>query len=227
MAFIYMPFIFQTVILAPAKTDFWTYRMLCELGLCLEKLNIPLQNRTMAGQFTTHLTASLIGGIIFAFPYVIWEIWSFIKPALYPKEVKMSLITVLIMPVLFLTGILFGYFIISPLSINFLANYQLDVSVTNQFDLSSYIATLCIMVLGSGLIFQLPVLIYFLSVIGIVTPQAMRKYRKYSVIGIFIAAGVLTPSPDILSQVLVALPLYMLYEISIYVSAYVQKRKSK
>jgi len=181
----------------------------------------------MSGQFTMHILASFVAGIVVAFPYVFWEIWRFIKPALHTNEKKYTAGTVLSVTTLFLTGVLFGYYIIAPLSINFLANYKLDESIVNQFDITSYMSTLCMLVLGSGLMFQLPILIYVLSAMGIMTPMFMRTYRRHAVVIIFFIAAIITPSPDILSQVLVALPLILLYELSIFVSASVYKKKLK
>ena len=228
-AFICMPYIFHHIILAPSRTDFWTYRMLCKLSpsLCIDKIDFTLQSRNMSGQFTMHILASVVAGIVVSFPYVFWEIWRFVKPALHTSEKRYTGGTVLAVTTLFLSGVLFGYYIIAPLSINFLANYKLDEAIVNQFDITSYMSTLCMLVLGSGLMFQLPVLIYVLSVMGIMTPMFMRTYRKHAVVIIFFIAAIITPSPDILSQVLVALPLLLLYELSIFVSASVYKKRLK
>jgi sec-independent protein translocase protein TatC len=234
LSFIFMGQIFNKIILAPAKVDFWTYKMLCEIGskwnipgICIDKIDFTLQSRNLAGQFTMHITSSFVIGIIISFPYIIWEIWRFIKPALYPKEQKMATGTITFVTVLFALGILFGYYIVAPMSINFLANYKLDESILNQFDITSYISTLCMLVLGSGLMFQLPVLVLALSKFGIVTPDLMRKFRRHSVVVIFIISAIITPSPDILSQMLVAIPLLILYELSIFLSAMIEKDRQK
>ena len=228
-AFICMPYIFHHIILAPSRTDFWTYQMLCKLSpsLCIDKIDFTLQSRNMSGQFTMHILASFVAGIVVAFPYVFWEIWRFVKPALHQNEKKHTSGAVLAVTFLFFLGVLFGYYIIAPLSINFLANYKLDEAIVNQFDITSYMSTLCMLVLGSGLMFQLPVLIYVLSAMGIMTPMFMRTYRKHAIVIIFFVAAIITPSPDILSQVLVAFPLILLYELSIFVSASVYKRRLK
>ncbi len=241
VGFFSMKFIFKHIILAPATPDFWTYRVLCDISswvcnswpslcsvgesLCVEKIDFTLQSRNMAGQCTMHITASLVTGLILAFPYVIWQLWSFIKPALYSNERTRTTGLVFWVSLLFAIGVLFGYYVIAPLSINFLANYTLDESIKNQFDITSYISTLYLLVLGSGLIFQVPVIVYLLSKLGIMTPEFMRKYRKHSVVVIFVIAAVITPSPDIFTQLLVALPLLLLFEISIYISAGVNKQK--
>ena len=228
-AFVLMPYIFQNVILAHADTNFWTYRMMCRIdpGLCVDKINFTLQSREMAGQFTIHLKAAFMIGLMIGFPYMVWEIWNYIRPALREKELNVSGTVISVVPFLFAIGILFGYFVLAPLSVNFLANYTLDTSIMNQFDITSYVSTVTMLVLSCGMIFQLPVLIYFLAIVGIVTPDVLRKYRKQAIVVIFIVAGIITPSPDILSQVLVALPLYLLYEISVYTAVRVQNSKLK
>jgi sec-independent protein translocase protein TatC len=233
VAFVSKDFVFGVLILGPAKTDFFTYRILCLLGdyldistLCIDKLNFTLQSRQMTGQFAMHITSSFVVGFIVAFPYVFWEIWRFVKPGLYEKEISAAKGSIWVVTTLFALGILFGYYIISPLSINFLANYQLDPSIQNQFDITSYISTLIMMVLASGLMFQLPVVVYVLTKIGILTPAFMRTYRRHAVVFILIVAAFITPSPDIFSQMLVAIPLYILYEASIFVSAWELRKSS-
>ncbi len=232
-AFMSKDFIFHHIILAPSRTDFWTYRMLCEWGaqigsdaLCIDKLPFILQSRQMTGQFTMHLTASFLIGIICAFPYAFWEIWRFVSPALYNNEKSVSKGAVFFVSLLFILGILFGYYLVAPLSINFLANYQLDPSILNEFDITSYISTLSMLVLTCGIMFQLPMVVYFLTKTGIATPQAMRDYRKLAIVIILIVSAVLTP-PDVISQALISLPLMLLYEISIYVSAFILRKNRR
>jgi sec-independent protein translocase protein TatC len=243
VAFVNMPYIFHHIILAPARIDFITYRGLCKIStwvctswpslcdagssLCVDKIDFALQSRSMSGQFTMHITASLVAGLVLAFPYVVWEIWRFIKPALYPKEKKSTSGSVFFVTILFAAGVLFGYFIVAPLSINFLANYKLDPSIQNFFDITSYISTICLLVLGSGLMFQLPVLVYILTSIGMITPAYMRKYRKHAVILNFVIAAFITPSPDMFTMTLVAMPLLFLYELSIFISAYCIRKQAK
>jgi sec-independent protein translocase protein TatC len=231
-AFLSKEFLFGTLILGPAKPDFATYRFFCYLAnewqiqdLCIDKLNFSLQSRQMTGQFTMHISASFVTGFILAFPYVFWEVWRFIRPGLYPKEKNATQGAVFYVTFLFLVGILFGYYVISPLSINFLANYQVDPLIMNQFDITSYVSTLIFMVLASGLMFQLPVVVFVLTKIGLVTPLLMRTYRKHAFVVILIVAAFITPSPDAFSMLLVAVPLYVLYETSIFVSADEMKRK--
>lgn len=232
-AFATMDLIFHHVILAPARPDFWTYRMLCKLvtwadqpQLCIDKINFTLQSRSLSGQFTMHLTSAFVVGLVFAFPYVFWEIWRFVKPGLHLKEQKTSTGAVFYVSLLFLLGILFGYFVVSPLSIQFLANYQLSEQIENQFDVASYISTLTTLTLSCGLMFQLPMIVFVLTKIGIVTPEFLRNFRRHSIVVILIIAAIITP-PDILSQVLVSLPLFILYEISIWVSAWEVRRIRK
>lgn len=232
-AFLAKGFIFDTVLLGPKNGDFWTYRMLCKLSdkigsdlLCITEIPFELINISMAGQFTTHIVVSIIAGFIMSFPYVIFELWRFIKPGLYEGERKYATGMVFYTSFLFLTGVLFGYYIIAPLSVNFLGGYRVSDLVVNQIDLNSYFSTISTLVLASGMVFELPVLIYFLTKIGIVTPESLRQYRRHAVVGILILAAVITP-PDVSSQVLVFFPLMLLYEISIWVSALVLRNEQQ
>lgn len=232
-AFINKEFIFDEIVLAPRNPDFLSYRVLCfladkyNLDICFNKLNFKIISTDMSGQFTMHMWVSFVSGFIVAFPYLMWEIWRFVRPALSNKEQKYSRGIVLSVSLLFITGLLFGYYIISPLSINFLGNYQVSKDVQNQIMLSSYINTVTILSLSTGLVFELPVIVYFLSKIGVITPQFMRKYRKHAMVINLVIAAFITPSPDITSQMLVAIPLFLLYEISIYVSKVVTRKKEK
>ena len=226
-AFANKSFIFDTIIFGPRHPDFPTYRFLCYLSqkfpidLCIKDFPFNVISISMAGQFTTHMWVAFISGFILAFPYVLLEIWRFVKPALKEKEKKYSRGIVFFTSLLFITGILFGYFAIGPMSINFLGSYTVSESVKNQISLDSYISTITILTFASGIVFELPIVVYFLSKIGLVTPQFMRKYRKHAMVVNLIVAAVITPSPDISSQILVAIPLFLLYELSIYVSAVV------
>lgn len=224
-AFASKNFIFSHIILAPKEPGFITNRMFCQLSefisvpaLCINRIPVQIINIDMAGQFTTHVITSLIAGLVVAIPYVIWELWRFIKPGLEPREQANSRGAVLITSGLFLTGVLFSYFLIVPLTINFLGSYQVSEMVTNQIALRSYITTITTLVLAVGLVFELPVLVYFLSRVGILTPQFMRKHRRVAFILIIALSAIITP-PDVFSQVMVGLPLYVLYEISIGISA--------
>ena len=234
VAFFSKKLLFHDIILAPSRTDFWTYRMLCKLGvyldqpfLCVEKLSFSIQSRTLTGQFTTHIGVSFVAGLIMAFPYVFWEIWQFVKPGLYPKERSITRGSVFYVSLLFFLGISFGYWILSPLSINFLANYQIDESILNEVDLLSYIETLMMMVLACGLMFQLPMVVLVLAKAGLVNTSFLKTYRRHAILVIVIVSAILTPSPDMFSQIIVALPIYMLYELSILLAFRVEKQSLK
>ncbi len=231
VAFIAKDFIIGTVILGPSQTNFWTYRKLCELAsiintpaLCIETLPFELVSRKLGSQFMTHVSVSFFVGLILGFPYLFWEIWRFIKPGLHSKERKTSRGTTFSVSTLFMLGVLFGYFIIAPISIRFFSAYEVDSSLQNLFDLSSYISTITMIVLGSGLLFQLPVVIYFLTKAGIITSTLMKVYRKQAIIVILVLGAMITP-PDPFSQILIALPLMMLYQMSIVIAIRIEKRK--
>lgn len=233
IAFLNKEFIFDGIILAPKNKDFPTYRVLCYLSkrfnidMCFDQINFSVINLDISGQFTTHMWIAFMSGFILAFPYFIWELWRFIKPALSDRELGISRGVVFFTSLLFISGLLFGYYVITPLSINFLGNYQVSAEVHNTISLDSYINIVTVMSLSTGLVFELPMIIYFLSKIGFITPQFMRTYRKHAMVVNLILAAVITPSPDVTSQMLVAFPLFALYEISIYVSAMVYKQKLK
>jgi len=233
VAFFSKRLLFHDIILAPSRPDFWTYRMLCKLSvfldqpfMCVEKLSFIIQSRTLTGQFTTHIGVSFVAGLIIAFPYVFWEIWQFVKPGLYPKERSMTRGSVFYVSLLFFLGISFGYWILSPLSINFLANYQIDESIQNEIDLLSYIEMLMMMVLACGLMFQLPMVVLVLAKGGLVTASFLRQYRRHAVLIIVVISAILTPSPDMFSQIIVALPIYGLYEMSILLAARVERQSA-
>jgi sec-independent protein translocase protein TatC len=234
-AFITAPWIFHNIIFAPARVDFPTFVWLCNIGqffgsvdaLCVEEIPLKIQSRFMTGQFSMHIVSSFVIGIIVAFPYITWELWRFIRPGLYPREKSSSRGAVASISFLFITGVLFGYYIMSPIMISFLANYQISDMIVNEFDITSYVGTIVGVVFGSGLLFQLPVVIFFLTKIGIVTPAYLRKYRKHAIVIILIIGAIVTPTADPLSQSLISVPLYLLYEISILISSGVMRRKAK
>ncbi len=232
LAFFSKKILFHDIILAPSRPDFWTYETLCRLSkvldqpfLCVNQLSFVIQSRTLTGQFGTHIGVSLVAGFILAFPYIFWEIWRFVKPGLYPRERAMTRGAVFFVSLLFFMGISFGYWILAPLSINFLANYQIDPGIANEIDLMSYIETLMMMVLSCGLMFQLPMVILVLTKAGIVGPGFLRAYRRHAIIVIVIVAAFLTPSPDLFSLLIVALPIYLLYEGSILLAAREEKKQ--
>jgi sec-independent protein translocase protein TatC len=229
-AFFSKELVFHDIILGPSRTDFWTYRMICQLGemvhnpdLCIRKMNFIIQAREMSSQFTTHMSVSFIIGLVLAFPYAFWEIWRFIKPGLYPRERKNSRGAVFFVTLLFILGLLFGYFFAAPLSINFLASYQVDPSIENQIDLQSYISTLTTMVFSCALMFELPMVVFFLAKAGLVSAELLTMYRRHAVVAVLIIAAVVTP-PDVLSMTIFAIPLYMLYEVSAIIARIVRKR---
>lgn len=232
LAFVYIKEIYHYVIIAPSQPDFWTYRMLCQLAdkvqyddLCIKALNFKLQAIGVGDQFTMSMTSSVIAGLVFAFPYAFWEVWRFIKPGLKPSERKSARGAVFYVTFLFFSGVFFGYYIVTPLAINFLANFTLDPSIINEFSLSSYISLVATLTLACGIAFQLPIVVYVLAKVGVLTPAFMREYRKHAMIVILIVAAVITPSPDIYSQVIVAIPLFLLYELSILVAGKVEREK--
>ena len=233
-AFIFKKILFDQVILAPKNNDFITYRILCRIGkmlstdsFCFDTSSINLININLAGQFMAHMMISLIAGLIVASPYVVWEFWRFIKPGLTEHERKNTRGAVLIISMLFFTGVLFSYFLVVPLMINFLGNYQVSEAVVNQISLTSYTGSVTTMTLIMGLIFEFPIVVIFLTKIGIVSPSLLKKYRKHTFVVILITSGLITPSPDVFSQLVVALPLYALYEISLSISAKIYRKKEE
>jgi sec-independent protein translocase protein TatC len=229
IAFIFKEIIFDGIILAPLDAHFITNRILCRLGhwvssesLCFKKLELVLQNIELSGQFMMHLYVSFVAGLILAMPYIIFEIWRFILPALHENEKKYTRGAVFVISVLFLSGVFFGYFLIVPLTINFFGNYHVSEQVTNQIHLNSYISSVISIVMGIGIVFELPVLIYFLTKVGVVTPAFLKKNRKVMVVIVLVLASIITP-PDVFSQILVSIPLLLLYELSIKVANKVYK----
>lgn len=235
LAFSFYDFIFEEIIMAPGRTNFWTYRMMCaaterfNLGaeFCVTKLNFIIINTQLGGQFTLQLNSSLMIGVVLGFPYLLFEIWRFVKPALHENERNSATGFVFWASLLFVIGVLFGYYIISPLSINFLTNYEVSSIINNNIEIDSYFSILATLSIGAGLTFELPIIIYILSKLGIMTPQFMRSSRRYAVVLILIIAAVVTPTPDLITMFTVSLPLFLLYEGSIYVSAQVERRKKK
>lgn len=234
VAFLMKDFIFDTVIFGPKKPDFPTYGLFCKLSqmlgfseaFCGNEPLFRVQSRVMAGQFSAHIWTSIWAGFILAFPYVLYEMWKFISPGLYDKERKNSRGFIIVASLLFFMGVLFGYYVVAPLSINFLGSYTVSDEVFNDIDLSSYISTVRAAVIACGLIFELPIIIYFLTKIGLVTPEILKKYRKIALVIVLILSAIITP-PDIASQIIVAVPILVLYQISIYISKVVIKREAK
>lgn len=233
-AFLMKGFIFDTLLFGPSKMDFPTYELFCTIAtflgfdsaFCSDELPFTIQSRLMSGQFSAHIWTSIWAGFIVGFPYVLYEMWKFISPGLHEKEVKNSRGFIIIASLLFFTGVLFGYYVVAPLSINFLGTYQVSERVLNEFDLSSYIGTIRSSVIACGILFELPIIIYFLTKVGLVTPEILRKYRKIALVVVLILSAVITP-PDIASQVVVSVPILILYQVSIYISKMVLKKEAK
>lgn len=234
VAYNYSDFIFDVVIFGPKDGNFITYRWFCELAtqydldksFCIQELPFELQNRTMEGQFSMLIWTSITAGFIIAFPWILWELWKFVSPALYEKERKNIKYFISIASFLFFLGVAFGYFILTPLSINFLAHLTISSLVENQIDVDSYIGLVKTTSLATGLVFELPIVIFFLAKIGLVSAQFLRDYRKYAYVVILIIAAIVTP-PDVISQVIVSIPLVILYEISIFIAKFVYKKNAQ
>jgi sec-independent protein translocase protein TatC len=231
VAFVFKGIVFDKIILAPKEPAFPTNRWLCHLGeilglkrICINQNPFQLQTVKMAEQFSMHIIVSLVAGIVVAFPYIFYEFWRFVVPALYENERKTARGAVFYTSLLFILGVAFGYYIIAPLSVNFLGNYRVSESVISAPTLRSYVQTVTSVVLAAGLVFQLPILVYFLSRVGLVTPSFLKKYRRHSVIIIVTVSAIITP-PDVFSQILVALPLMILYEVGIWISRRIMKER--
>jgi sec-independent protein translocase protein TatC len=231
VAFIFKDILFNKILLAPKSPEFLTNRLLCELGqavkvpkLCINTIPMELISIKMAGQFSMHIMVSLVAGFVVAFPYIFFQFWRFIVPALYPKEKKVARGAVFVSSLLFMIGVLFGYYIITPLSIHFFSSYSVSDAVTNQINLISFVSTIASILLSSGIVFELPILVFFLSKIGLITPKFLKTYRKHAIVLILIVAAIITP-PDIFSQLLVSLPLILLYEASILISRRIERKR--
>lgn len=235
LAFYFYDFIFDTIIMGPKNTNFWTYRMMCLIGdhfnlgpdFCVKSIPFNIINTDMAGQFTLQMNSSLLIGVVLGFPYLLFELWRFVKPALHEKERQSASGFTFYATILFLLGILFGYFIITPLSVNFLANFKVSELIQNQITVDSYLSTVATLSLGTGIVFELPILVFILSKFGIMTPHLMRSSRRYAIVVILIIAAIVTPTPDALTMLTVSFPLFFLYELSIFVSDAVEKKKKK
>ena len=234
VAFLMKDFIFDTVIFGPKKMSFPTYRLFCDIAtrmglesaFCADSLPFTIQNRTMAGQFSAHIWTSIWAGFIIGFPYLLYEMWKFISPGLYENERKNSRGFILIASLLFFMGVLFGYYVVAPLSINFLGTYQVSKEVLNEIDISSFISTVRASVIACGIMFELPIIIYFLTKVGLVTPEVLTKYRKIAMVLVLILSAIITP-PDVASQIIVAVPVLILYQISIFISGRVLKNQAR
>ncbi|NMH25305.1 twin-arginine translocase subunit TatC [Flavobacterium solisilvae] len=234
VTYAFSDFIFDDIIFGPTHTDFITYRFFCDLAqslgvtgdICVNDLPFTIQNTSMEGQINVFIWTCITAGFILAFPYILYELWKFISPALYEKEKKGAIGFIVMSSVLFFLGVLFGYFVIVPLSINFVATFSVSSVVKNEFNLDSYIGMIKTSVIAAGLFFELPIIIYFLTKLGLVTPNFLRKYRKYAIVIVLIVAAIVTP-PDVVSQITVAIPMLIIYELSIFLSVFVEKKRLK
>jgi sec-independent protein translocase protein TatC len=221
-AFLFSDFIINRILLGPAQPDFITYRL-----LGFEAEPIVMQNRKLAGQFFTYMGAMLMVGGIIGAPVLIYQLWAFVRPALEEQELKKSRYTFAFISLLFFLGVSFGYFIVTPFALQFFNTFQISGIVRNDFDINEYFSAISTWVIGCGIIFQLPVVAYFLTSIGLITPQFLRTYRRHAIVMNFIIAAIVTP-PDVMSQIMVAIPMVFLYEFGIRVSerAFISREKA-
>lgn len=225
-AFLAKGFIFDMILMAPKNPEFFTNRVLAGIGIYINQANsFSLISTQMAGQFSAHIMISMVAAFILAFPYLIWELSRFIMPALYPQEQKYAKGGVLVISLLFILGVMFGYYLIVPISIEFLGSYQVSEQVQNTINLNSYFQIVASVTLATGVLFELPVFILFLTKIGLVTPDYLAKYRKVAFIIALSVSAIITP-PDVFSQVLVTIPIMLLYEVSIWISRRTEKREA-
>lgn len=230
----YDDFFIKKVLMGPLHNDFPTYRFLCNVGhyigfgskFCMENIAVTMQSTTVAGQFGVFFNIILIGGFILSFPYIFWQFWQFIKPGLTRKEISGTRGVIFWVSFLFFLGVLFGYFVIAPYSVNFFAKFSIDSTIENRWTIASYFNTLVPIILAAGLAFQLPLVIYFLAKAGVVSVSFLRRSRRYAILIIFVLASMITP-PDIISPFVCALPLLLLYEVSIWLCVGVEKKQKK
>jgi sec-independent protein translocase protein TatC len=231
---IYNEFIVQRILLGPTRPDFPTYTYLCKLSnwlgfgnqFCMKEIHLEMQSTTLTGQFDVYLDVIVIGGFVLAFPYVLYQFWKFVKPALSKNELSNTKGVIFWVSLLFFIGVFFGYFVLSPYTVNFFANFSLDSKIKNIPTISSYFNTVLPLTLGCGLAFQLPLILFFLAKIGIVSATSLRNFRKYSILIIVVITGVITP-PDMFSQIICSVPLVLLYEVGIIVCKRVEKKETK
>lgn len=234
LSFTFYDFVFNQIIMGPKNLDFWTYRMMCKMGallnldgFCVEKIPFNIINTELAGQFMLQINSCLLMAVALGFPYLLFEVWLFVKPALTELERKSARGFVFYASILFVLGALFGYYIVVPLSVNFLANVSLSDQITNQITIDSYLSTIATLTLGCGVVFLLPILVYILSKLGLMTPAFMRASRRYATVIILIIAAIITPTADVITLLTVSAPMFILYELSIMVSANVKKKKDE
>jgi len=234
--FVYIDWIFDNIVYGPARKEFISYTALCSIGhklnlgesLCMPPVDIKLVGNTVSGPFMSAISIAFTGGILIAFPYVFWELWKFIKPGLSTKETKLVTSSIGWVSLCFFLGAAFGYFLLAPFTFNFLANYKLGAMGAYIYlpTLDDYISTLTSIILGCAIGFELPVIVYVLARIGVVSATLLKQYRKYAFVIILVVAAVITPSPDWISQVIVTIPLVFLYEISILLAQKVERKRA-
>lgn len=229
VVFLLKDFVFQQVILGPTSPDFITYRLICEYfpDVCFYPQHLQIITRDIQEQFLSHIKVSMWLGFIVAFPYILYELWKFIRPGLYKKEIKAARGMVFLCSMLFLSGVAFGYFIITPIAVTFLASYSVSPEIANTTTLAALVNSITMFTLPVGLIFETPVILYFLAKIGLVSGSFLTQYRRHAIVVIVIVAAVITPSPDVFSQMMVAVPLYLLYEVSIIVVKRIDKERKE
>lgn len=218
--------VFKQIIMAPKESWFFTYQFICNLSesLCFYPPKFELIATELGEEFIIHLKVSLLLGVVVAFPYIFYEMWKFIRPGLYPEEQKAARGIVFVCSLLFLSGILFGYFVIAPFAVSFLASY--NIGAVNSPTISSYVNYMTMFTLPTGLVFELPIVVFFLSKAGLISPEFMRKYRRHAIVLILILAAIITP-PDFVTQFLIGVPLFILYEVSILISKRIQKKREE
>ena len=225
--FYFQEWILNTFFISMKQPDFITFRLLCAwAGVCIEEIPVSFQSTTMSGQFSYALMMSILGGIVLSFPFIFYQIWAFVKPGLKQNEKSVAKGIVFYVTILFFTGILFGYFIVAPLTVQFFGAYQISKDIQNIFTISSYLSTILSTVFYTGLLFLLPVVAYIFTRLGVITPVFLKKYRKHAIVGVLILAAAITP-PDVISQIIVAIPIVLLYEIGIIVSLRVHNKMKK
>lgn len=224
---IFQEWIVEHVFLSMKSPSFISFRLMCDVtGICIEEIPVKMQSTTMSGQFGYAMMMSMIGGVVLAFPFIFYQLWSFVKPGLKQNERSVVSGIVFYVSLLFFLGISFGYFVVAPMCVQFFGTYQMSRDIENIFTISSYMSTIISTVFYSGLLFLLPVVAYLFAKLGVITPAFLRKYRKHAIVGVLILAAVITP-PDLISQVIVSIPIVLLYEISILVTARVEKKRNK
>lgn len=234
LAFVFYDFIFDKIIMGPKHPEFWTYQTMCKIGayfnvdgFCVEEIPGTIINTQMAGQFIVQINSSLLIALMMGFPYLLYEVWLFIKPALTEIERRSANGFVFYATLLFAVGVLFGYYIVTPLSINFLSHYSISDTIDNTITLQSYLSFVSTLSLGCGIVFELPIVVFILSKIGLLTPQFMRKTRRYATVIILAVSAIITPTPDVWTMLTVSFPMFILYELSILVAARVQRKHQK